>query len=82
MEAFTKLLTWLKSLPVWAKSISLLVIALISAVLLFTSCGVTRAVVTNRAEGTTTTISITTNNPTEVNTTPDVDLSVKPSDTI
>ena len=51
---------------------------MIVMVFFMNSCGTTRAVVTNRAESTTTTIKITTNNPTEVNTTPDVDLSLTP----
>lgn len=51
---------------------------MISTILL-SSCGGTRAVVTNRADSTTTTISITTSNPTTVDVSPDVNLSVTPN---
>lgn len=54
------------------KTILIAVIAYFSV----SACGTTRAVVTNRAEQTTTTIKITTNNPTSVNASPDVDVDV------
>ena len=67
---------WLKTLPVWLRAI---VLVLISALVLIASmslsaCGTTRATVKNGATGTTTEIRITTNNPTSVQTTPNVSL--------
>lgn len=43
-----------------------------------TSCGTTKAVVRQPKDTAVTTISITTNNPVQVETTPDVDLSLTP----
>lgn len=44
------------------------------ATLLCISCGTTRATITKPAEGTSTTITITTNNPITTTTTPNVEL--------
>lgn len=68
---------WLKTLPVWLRAI---VLVLVSALVLIASmslsaCGTTRATVKNGAAGTTTEIRITTNNPTSVQTTPNVSLT-------
>lgn len=78
-EALKKLLSWLLTKPVWVRIISVIIIMLLSIMVLFsaTSCGVTRATIRNNAESTTTSITITTNNPTSVTTTPDVDLNTK-----
>lgn len=78
-EAIKKLLSWLLTKPVWVRIISVIIIMLLSIMVLFsaTSCGVTRATIRNNAESTTTSITITTNNPTSVTTTPDVDLNTK-----
>lgn len=72
--------TWFKSLPIWLRVV---IAALVAALAVFSSmsvvsCGTTRAVVSNRAEATTTTIKISTNNPTSVETSPDVKLEVLP----
>ena len=69
------ILIWLRSAPVWTKILLPLLVAIISAVYLLTSCGSTvRATVTNRAEGVTTTLSVTTNNPSSVTVNPDTDV--------
>lgn len=76
----TKLWSWLKTLPVWLRCV---VLALLSALAIIASmsmsaCGATKATVTNRAQGTVTEIKITTNNPTSVQTTPNVNLEYTP----
>lgn len=72
------ILTWLRSAPVWAKILLPLLVAIMAAVYLLTSCGSTvRATVTNRAEGVTTTLSVTTNNPSSVTVNPDTDVQFK-----
>lgn len=78
-EAIKKLLSWLVTQPVWVRVLSIIVIMILSIMVLFsaTSCGVTRATIRNNADSTTTSITITTNNPTSVTTTPDVDLNTK-----
>lgn len=73
--------TWFKSLPIWLRVV---IGFLFAALAVFSSmglssCGTTRAVVTNRAEQTTTTIKISTNNPTSVETSPDVSLELIPN---
>lgn len=48
--------------------------------MLLSSCGSTvKATIANRAEGVSTTVSITTSNPTSVTVTPDTDVNYKPS---
>lgn len=47
-----------------------------SVILFFTSCGSTRVVVRNGTETAETTISVTTNNPTSVNASPNVSLDI------
>lgn len=55
-----------------------LVLALVMSLSLgLVSCGVTKAYIQRPAEGTTTTVTITTNNPISTNTTPTVDLNSK-----
>lgn len=71
------MITWLRSAPVWAKICLPLLLAALIVVLLLTSCGSTvRATVTNRAEGVTTTLSVTTNNPSSVTVNPDTDVKL------
>lgn len=76
MDNFSKLFKWLQTLPIWLRAVVLAIIA--SLVLIvsmsFISCGVTRAVVHNGASGTSTEIRITTNNPTSVTASPNVQL--------
>ena len=55
-------------------SIIAIAIALAASAIGLTSCGTTRAVVHNGASGTTTEIRITTNNPTSVTASPNVQL--------
>lgn len=74
MDTIKKLFSWLQTLPIWLRAI---VLALISAFVLIvsmsvSSCGTTRAVVHNGAHGTSTDIRITTNNPTSVTASPNV----------
>lgn len=76
METITKIFKWLQTLPIWLRAV---VLALIAALVLifsmsFVSCGTTRAVVHNGASGTATEIKITTNNPTSVTASPNVEL--------
>lgn len=73
------ILTWLSSAPVWAKISLPLLLAVLAILILLASCGSTvRATVTNRAEGVTTTVSVTTNNPSTVNVSPDTDVKFNP----
>lgn len=76
-ESLKKLLSWLITKPVWVRILSVLVIMILSIMVLFsaTSCGVTRATIRNNADNTQTTITITTNNPTSVDASPDVSLN-------
>lgn len=79
---FKTIWTWFKSLPIWLRVVIGFLFAALAVFssLAVSSCGSTRAVVTNRAEQTTTTIRISTNNPTSVDVSPDVDLTVFPND--
>ena len=55
-----------------------LIITLVIALSLgFSSCGVTKAYIQRPAEGTTTTVTITTNNPITTNTSPNTNLNQK-----
>ena len=59
------------------KAIAYIVAALATAISIlfgFTSCGTTKATISRPAEGTTTTITITTNNPITTNTNPNINL--------
>lgn len=80
IKDFTQtILTWLHSAPVWAKICIPIILTALAIVLLLASCGSTvRATVTNRAEGVTTTVSVTTNNPSTVNVSPDTDVKFNP----
>lgn len=70
---------FINSLPIWAKVVvSLLICILVAFFVFFTlvSCGSTvRATISNKAEGVTTTVSITTSNPTSVTVSPDTSLN-------
>lgn len=72
----TKLKELLKNKEVQSKIKEVLVSlsALIAVILTLTSCGTTRATITKPAEGTSTTITITTNNPITTTTTPNINL--------
>lgn len=63
------------SLPLIGRIFSIIAILLILiSMVFFNSCGTTRAVVHNGADGTSTEIKITTNNPTSVTASPNVEL--------
>lgn len=70
---------FLNTLPKWAKVIvSVIIGILVGFYAFFTlcSCGSTvRATISNRAEGVTTTVSITTSNPTSVTVSPDTSVN-------
>lgn len=74
MENLKKLLSWLKTYPIWVRSCILLLISALLVLMTLTACGVTRATVHNGATGTTTEIKITTNNPTSVDVAPNTSL--------
>lgn len=75
MEKIKELLSWLLGLSPFAKVIACVVILLLSVMLLF-GCGTTHAVVRTSDSGYAT-ITITTNNPTSVQASPNVSLDVK-----
>lgn len=83
MDKIKKLLTFLAPLPLWLRVIVVGVVsALVSLCVLMSasSCGTTRAVVHNGASGTSTEIRITTNNPTSVTASPNVELKHSPDE--
>lgn len=82
MENLSKIWSWIKTLPVWLRAVVVFLIAALAfiATLTFASCGTTRAVVHNGATGTATEIRITTNNPTSVTATPNVEFISKLDD--
>ena len=77
MEKLKTFLEWMISLPTSGKVICTVITTLLSILVLFCacSCGQTRAVARTYDRGTTT-ITITTNNPTSVDASPDVDLNL------
>lgn len=72
---FTDLLVKISSLPstIWETQNFYKILVLAILAYLMCSCGTTRAVIRTTAEGTASTISITTNNPTSVNVSPRLD---------
>lgn len=64
-----------KALIECIKDILLAIVGFLTAVFV-TSCGTTRAVITNRAENTSTEVKITTNNPTSVNVNPNTSVEL------
>lgn len=76
MENSKTFIEWLKTLPLWMRGVILLLLAALSFFVSmgFVACGTTRAVVHNGATGTSTEIRITTNNPTSVTASPNVEL--------
>lgn len=69
-----KIKSFLSSLPFAWRIVVCAILAILFGISLFfvSSCGSTvRAVVTNKAEGVTTTVSVTTSNPTSVTVSPD-----------
>lgn len=78
METIKKFIEWTKQFPIWLRA---LLYALVAAIALIVSmslsaCGsTTRATIRNMADSTSTSVTITTNNPTNWQVTPDVSLS-------
>ena len=74
---------FLNTLPKWAKvtvSVIIGILVVFYAFFSLCSCGSTvRATISNRAEGVTTTVSITTSNPTSVTVSPDTSLNLPDS---
>lgn len=79
MEKLKTFLEWMISLKTSGKIICVIISTLLSILILFCacSCGGIRAVAHTSHRGTTT-ITITTNNPTSVDASPDVDLNLNP----
>lgn len=50
METFKKILSWLRSLPVWARVVAIVIAVLVSAVLLFTGCSTIRTTMNSAGE--------------------------------
>ena len=73
-ENVSKILDWLIRLPRGYKVLTTILIASLALVYLLTACGTTKAVVKQPRQGSTTTISVTTSNPTSITT--EVPLSV------
>ena len=69
----------ISTLPILGKVISLLIAALVAALVIFffPSCGSTRVVVRNGTEQAQTSIQVTTNNPTSVDASPNVSIDFK-----
>lgn len=80
-DSIKNLISLLADAPKWLKAVAAaLLFVLISLFVLLSilSCGaITRATVRNTADGTSTTVTISTNNPTSMTVSPDVDLNTK-----
>lgn len=75
METIKKFLDWLKTItPIWLRAVLLLLASAIIFIMTL-SCGTTRAVVHTKDRGQAT-ITITTNNPVEVSTTPNLEVQL------
>lgn len=67
----------MKSLPIVGKIFSIIIIVLLAIIMLFfSSCGVTKVRVVNSKDNPHTSVTVTTNNPTSVDASPDVDVSL------
>lgn len=66
MFDYSKLFSWLKSSPTWSKIVSPLLLCGLAIIYLLSSCGVTRATIRNPNDSSYQSITITTNNPTQV----------------
>lgn len=77
MENVKKFISWLKTLPVWMRSVALLALSVLAllASMSLSACGTTKVVVRNGADSTSTQVSVSTNNPTTVDTRPKVELT-------
>lgn len=67
-NTFQLFLAWLKKLPLSLRLVVLVALA-VAAAMSFASCSNTKAIVRSSADNTTSSVTITTNNPTSVNVT-------------
>lgn len=79
MESIKKLFNWLIAItPTWLRGLVIFLLALLVFLLSLSACGTTHAVVRTKDSGTAT-ITITTNNPTSVDASPNVELILNPN---
>lgn len=78
MDNIKKFLSWLKILPVTLRALVLLAIGVIVLIasMSLSACGTTKVTVRNGADSTSTSISVQTNNPTSVDASPKVSLTL------
>ncbi len=80
-DLIDKFVSLLADAPAWIRAIATALLSILIGLLVwmsFTSCGaVTRATVRNTADGTSTSVTISTNNPTSWTVSPDVELNNK-----
>lgn len=73
METIKKLFAWWRSItPFWLRLVIALLVVALSFVLSLTSCSTTRAVIRQPKDSSVTHISISTNNPVDVSTNPNL----------
>ncbi len=75
METLKKILSWMTGLSTVGKALAIVIILLFLAIYLFCSCGTTHAVVRTKDSGTAT-ITISTNNPVDIETVPTISVSL------
>lgn len=76
METIKKILSWLIAItPTWLRAVVVFLLASLVFIYTLTACGTTRAVVHTKDSGTAT-ITITTNNPIDVSTTPNINIEL------
>lgn len=73
MELVEKFMTWLTTAPKWCKIVVPLIASALAICYLLSSCGTTRATIRTTADNTSSSISITTNNPTSVSVSNSID---------
>lgn len=81
METLKKIFSWMTGLSTVGKALAMVIVLLFLAIYFFCSCGTTHAVVRTRDSGTAT-ISITTNNPTSVEASPNVTITIPKRDSL
>lgn len=79
---FEKIIKWIVVHKTVILSCLASILALLCAIFNITACGVTKAVVRNNADSTTTTISVSTSNPTTVQVDPNVRIQFNKDSTI
>lgn len=75
MENLKKILEWAAKLPIFPKIVFFVAVLAIAAVMFFTSCSATRAIVRNPRNSATTSIQISVSNPQNVEVAPSADSS-------